>query len=112
VYLQGRSDEMMNSGGYNISPREVEDVLVMLAGVEEVAVLGMPDATWGDSVTAVVRRANGDPLSVDDVMNFAKPRLGMRAPKRVEIWDEIPRTPYGKIDREALRSRLSQEPLP
>jgi len=112
VYLQGRSDEMMNSGGYNISPREVEDVLVTFPGVEEVVVLGMPDAKWGESVTAIVRAATGDALSVDEVMNFARPRLGMRAPKRMEIWDEIPRTPYGKIDREALRRRLSQEPLP
>jgi acyl-CoA synthetase (AMP-forming)/AMP-acid ligase II len=112
VYLQGRSDEMINSGGYNISPREVEDVLVTLAGVGEVVVLGLPDARWGDAVTAVIRPSADQILTIDQIMTFARPRLGMRAPRRIEIWDEIPRTPYGKIDRVKVRSRLTDEVLP
>jgi fatty-acyl-CoA synthase len=112
VYLQGRNDEMINSGGYNISPREVEDVLVTYLGVGEVVVLGMPDQRWGDSVTAVIRPSDGSPLSAADIIAFARPRLGMRAPKRVEIWDEIPRTSYGKVDRAAVRIRLSDGTTP
>jgi fatty-acyl-CoA synthase len=106
VYLQGRNDEMINSGGYNISPREVEDVLVTFRGVGEVVVLGMPDPRWGDSVTAVVRPAGSHVLSVADLLAFARPRLGMRTPKRIEIWDEIPRNSYGKVNRVAVRSKL------
>lgn len=109
VYLQGRSDEMINSGGYNISPREVEDVLVTLAGVGEVVVLGLPDPRWGDAVTAVIRPGTDQFLTIEEIMTFARPRLGMRTPRRIEIWDEIPRTPYGKVDRVKVRSRLNGE---
>jgi fatty-acyl-CoA synthase len=107
VYLQGRNDEMINSGGWNIAPREVEDVLVTYAGVGEVVVLGLPDPKWGDLVTAVIRPTGENELSVADIMAFAKPRLGMRAPKRIEIWNEIPRTTYGKVDRVSVRRRLN-----
>ena len=106
VYLHGRNDEMINSGGYNISPREVEDVLVTFAGVGEVVVLGMPDPRWGDSVTAVIRPSGDSQLSISELMAFARPRLGMRAPKRIEVWSEIPRTTYGKVDRIKVRNRL------
>lgn len=107
VYLQGRNDEMINSGGYNISPREVEDVLVTYPRVGEAVVLGMPDPRWGESVTAVIRSSGGGRLSAEDIIDFARDRLGLRAPKRVEIWDEIPRTSYGKVDRAAVRTRLT-----
>jgi fatty-acyl-CoA synthase len=110
VYLQGRNDEMINSGGYNISPREVEDVLVTYPYVGEVVVLGMPDPLWGDSVTAVIRPSDASALSAEDIIAFARHRLGLRAPKRVEIWNEIPRTSYGKVDRAAVRTRLSDGP--
>jgi fatty-acyl-CoA synthase len=109
IYLQGRSDEMINSGGYNISPREVEDVLVTLPGIGEVVVLGMPDPKWGEAVTAVVRLSGDLELSVADIRKYAGVRLGMRAPKRLEIWHEIPRTPYGKVDRISVRKRLDSE---
>jgi fatty-acyl-CoA synthase len=112
VYLQGRNDEMINSGGWNIAPREVEDVLVTYAGVEEVVVLGLPDPKWGDAVTAVIRTSGESVLSVADINAFAKPRLGMRAPKRIEIWTEIPRTAYGKVDRVSVRRRLNGDTSP
>jgi fatty-acyl-CoA synthase len=106
VYLQGRSDEMIISGGYNIAPREVEDVLVAHADVDEVVVLGMPDQRWGSAVVAVVRTRSQSPLLADQLIEFARPRLGMRAPKRVVIVSRIPRTPYGKVDRIGLRAQL------
>lgn len=106
IYLQGRSDEMINSGGYNIAPREVEDFLVTHEGVEEAIVLGLPDARWGEAVTAIVRQRGGAELSEEHLIAFARPRLGIRTPKRVIIRDEIPRTPYGKVDRGALRAEL------
>jgi fatty-acyl-CoA synthase len=108
IYLQGRSDEMINSGGYNIAPREVEDALVTLQGVGEVVVLGLPDPAWGEMVTAVVRRSGELPLEIADITEYARARLGMRAPKRIEIWDEIPRTPYGKVDRVGVRKKLDE----
>jgi len=110
VYLQGRKDEMINSGGYNIAPREVEDVLVNNSGVQEAVVLGMPDERWGSAVTAVVQAKPAAQLTGDELIAFARPRLGMRTPKRVVFLDEIPRTPYGKVDRVALRTRLEAQP--
>jgi fatty-acyl-CoA synthase len=106
IYLQGRRDEMINSGGYNIAPREVEDVLVAHRGVEEVVVLGLPDPRWGQVVTAVVRHGRGGAPDAEELIEFARPRLGIRAPKRIIVRSEIPRTPYGKVDRAALRTDL------
>ncbi|WP_083934095.1 AMP-binding protein [Sciscionella marina] len=107
VYLQGRSDEMINSGGYNIAPREVEDVLATHVAVSEAVVLGMPDPRWGDAVTAVVRLDGSKQVSGQELIDFVSPRLGIRTPRRLEVWDSIPRTPYGKVDRIALRGRLN-----
>ena len=112
VYLQGRNDEIINSGGYNIAPREVENALVQFDGVGEVVVIGLPDPKWGESVAAVIRRNGGEALNVEDVMTYARGRLGMRAPKHIEIWDEIPRTPYGKVDRISVRERLERKERP
>jgi fatty-acyl-CoA synthase len=106
VYLQGRSDEMINSGGYNIAPREVEDVLITHGSVDEVVVLGMPDAQWGEAVTAVVRLRAPTELTATELIAFTRERLGMRTPKRIEIWQDIPRTTYGKVDRLEVRARL------
>lgn len=108
VHLRGRRDEMINSGGFNIAPREVESVLSTHDGVDEAVVLGMPDARWGDAVTAVVRPRAGVSLTADEVLSFARPRLGMRAPKRVVVWGEIPRNAYGKVDRLTIKSRLAE----
>ncbi|MFC5233066.1 class I adenylate-forming enzyme family protein [Pseudonocardia zijingensis] len=107
VHLQGRSDEMINSGGYNIAPREVENVLSAHAAVSEAVVLGMPDPRWGDAVTAVVRLRGPQSVSSEELIDFVRPRLGIRTPRRLEVWDSIPRTAYGKVDRVELRKQLA-----
>ncbi|MGV9296808.1 AMP-binding protein [Amycolatopsis sp. NPDC003676] len=106
IHLQGRNDEMINSGGYNIAPREVENELSAHAAVSEAVVLGLPDPRWGDAVTAVVRLRDAQAASSQELIEFVRPRLGIRTPRRLEIWDAIPRTPYGKVDRVALRDKL------
>lgn len=109
VHLRGRRDEMIVSGGYNIAPREVEDVLAGHSEVAEAVVLGMPDQRWGEMVTAVVRPRVGTEVTEADVMDFARPRLGIRTPKRVVLWSDIPRNAYGKVDRARIRSELEVE---
>ncbi|WP_235980479.1 AMP-binding protein [Streptomyces albidus (ex Kaewkla and Franco 2022)] len=109
IHLRGRQDEMIISGGFNIAPREVEEVLCTHSAVDEVVVLGMPDERWGDVVTAVVRPRAGAALTEEEVLRFARPRLGMRAPKQVAVWSEIPRNSYGKVDRQGIKSLLRQE---
>jgi fatty-acyl-CoA synthase len=108
VFLLGRADEIINSGGFNIAPREVEQVLTDHPAVEEVCVMGLPDDRWGTVVSAALRPRNGHDLVVEDVLAFAKPRLGFRLPKRVVVLDEIPKTAYGKVDRAIVRSRLQE----
>ena len=102
ITLLGRRDEMINSGGYNISPREVERVLNEHPSVGEVVVFGRPDERWGQAVTAAVRAAAGATISADELSEFARPRLGFRAPKSISVLDAIPLTPYGKVDRTRL----------
>jgi fatty-acyl-CoA synthase len=109
LYLAGRRDEMIISGGYNISPREVEQVLSMFVGVEEAAVVGVPDERWGSAVTAAVKPRQGEALVLDDLVAFARSRLSFRAPKRVKVVEAIPKTPYGKVDRAVLVDMLTSQ---
>jgi fatty-acyl-CoA synthase len=111
VYLLARKDEMINSGGFNIAPREVELVILEHPRLEECVVVGLPSERWGAQVTALVRPRPGAAVTEDEVLDFARPRLGFRAPKAVRIVAEIPRNAYGKVDRVSV-SALLAEPSP
>lgn len=106
VYLQGRVDDIINSGGFNVAPREVEDVLLTHSAVKEAVVVGVPDERWGQAVTAFITLDSQVSVTEEDLIAFAKPRLGIRTPKRVVFVDHIPRTPYGKVDKAALLATL------
>ncbi|WP_255152053.1 AMP-binding protein [Halorarius halobius] len=102
VYLLDRANDMIISGGMNVYTTEVEDALDAHPAVQQVAVIGVPDDDWGEAVHAVVV-ADGDPTE-DDLVAFAGERLAdYKKPKSVEFVDEIPTTPYGKMDKKALR---------
>lgn len=102
IFLLGRRDEMINSGGFNISPREVERVLNEHPSVQEVVVFGVPDERWGQAVTAAVQAHAGHSPTADELSQFARPRLGFRTPKTISLLEGIPRNPYGKVDRRRL----------
>jgi long-chain acyl-CoA synthetase len=103
VYLLGRQDEMIISGGYNIAPREVEDVLYQHAGVHEVAVRGEADPEWGQAVVAyAVLKSGADEAAGRALLEFARPHLGFKKPKRVYLMRELPKNPAGKIQKKAL----------
>jgi acyl-CoA synthetase (AMP-forming)/AMP-acid ligase II len=104
-YLVDRKNDMLISGGYNVYPREVEDVLLSCEGVVEAAVIGLPDEKWGDRVHAVVSGRSS--LSVEVVMAHARDRLASyKRPKGVEIWPELPKSSANKILRRAVRDRV------
>lgn len=106
VYLLGRKDEMIVSGGYNIAPREVEDVLYECPAVVEAAVIGEPDAEWGQAVVAyVVLKALDQPL--DPIVAHAKAALGFKRPKRMHVIGEMPKNSAGKIQKHALKPELA-----
>jgi len=108
VYLLGRKDEMIISGGYNIAPREIEDVLYQHAAVQEAAVLGEADAEWGQAVVAYVclkepsEEASGGEALARELLEFTRPRLGFKRPKRIYLMRELPKNPAGKIQKKAL----------
>jgi fatty-acyl-CoA synthase/long-chain acyl-CoA synthetase len=102
VYLLDRAKDMIISGGMNVYTTEVEDALDEHPGVKQVAVIGVPHEDWGEAVHAVVVR-EGD-LTAEELKEFADGKLSAyKKPKSVEFVEEIPTTPYGKMDKKALR---------
>ena len=101
VYLLGRKDEMIISGGFNIAPKEVEDAICTHPAVREVAVVGKPDVEWGQIVVAFVAVADAT-LDGAQLIRHVKPILGFKSPKQVKIVPELPKNSNGKIDRRAV----------
>lgn len=106
LFLQGRRDEMINSGGFNVSPREVEDVAGRCPGVREVAAVGVPHPRWGEAVRIFVAPEPGASLNQEDIIDFCRPTLGFRRPRSVVVLAALPRTSYGKLDRVRLLDPL------
>jgi malonyl-CoA/methylmalonyl-CoA synthetase len=101
VHIVGRSKELIISGGYNVYPLEVEDVLRRHLSVEDVAVIGVPSDEWGETVTAVVV-ANGA-IRPQDLLDFAAARLApYKRPRAVRFVQELPRNALGKVLRDEL----------
>ncbi|MGD9955589.1 MAG: AMP-binding protein [Candidatus Nanopelagicales bacterium] len=101
--LVGRASELIITGGYNVYPREVEDVLREHASVADVAVVGIPDPTWGETVAAFVVPSDG----YDAEALAAHAEAGLAAYKRPRAWravDELPRNAMGKVQRDVLRA--------
>lgn len=105
LYLADRRVDMIKSGGVNIYPAEIEGVLSEFDGVEDVVVVGIPDAEWGHRVHAIVQpRDAGNPPGEQALDRFCRERLaGYKAPKSFEFLETLPRDPSGKIRRTALR---------
>lgn len=103
LHLVDRSSDVVIVNGFNVYPREVEQVLGELAGVEEAAVVGVPDDRTGEAVKAVLVRAAGAPLSEADVRAHCVLRLArFKVPAVIEFVDALPRTPTGKVARRRL----------
>ncbi|MCV7278454.1 long-chain-fatty-acid--CoA ligase [Mycolicibacterium flavescens] len=104
VFLQDRVKDMIVTGGENVYPTEVENVLMTHPAVGDVAVIGVPDATWGEAVTAVVVPAEGRSPTAGELIDYARQRLaGFKLPKSVVFTETLPRTPSGKVLKRALR---------
>jgi acyl-CoA synthetase (AMP-forming)/AMP-acid ligase II len=107
LFVEGRDDEMIVSGGENVFPREVEDTIARLAGVEEVAATGVPDAQFGQRLKAFVVLCDDATLSEQDVKDHVKANLARyKVPREVVFLDELPRNVTGKV----LKRELVQLP--
>ncbi|KAB7619579.1 acyl-CoA synthetase [Alkalilimnicola sp. S0819] len=106
-YIVDRSKDMYISGGENVYPAEVENVIYEHPAVAETAVIGVPDERWGEVGLAVVVRRTGEALEAEELLRFCKARLaGYKVPKRVEFMDALPRNAGGKVVKPALRERF------
>jgi long-chain acyl-CoA synthetase len=103
-YLADRKHDMIISGGENVYPAEIEEVITQLPGVSEVAVIGIPNPDFGEEVKALVMLKNKADSCVDDILEHCKNNLaGYKRPRTVDIVDEFPRTATGKILKRVLR---------
>ena len=105
LYLLDRKTDMIITGGANVYPREVEDVLVLHDGVREALVFGVSDPLWGESIVAHVVPTPGASLQVDELIDFCKQHLAsFKKPKQVRIVEELPKNAYGKVLRRELKA--------
>ena len=104
LYIMDRKNDMIISGGFNIYPGEIEQILWSLPQIQDCAVVGIPDAKWGEAVTAVVELAAGQTLDKDSALAFCRKQLGgVKTPKDIIVWESLPRSPVGKVLRRKVR---------
>ena len=109
LYVQDRTKDMIVSGGENVYPREVEDVLYRHPAVAEAAVIGVPDPKWGEAVKAVVVLKSGQTVDDAELIRFCDGQLaGYKRPRSVEFLDALPRNPSGKVLKRELREKYWQ----
>ncbi len=113
VYITGRASDMYISGGSNIYPREIEEKILTHPAVGEVAVLGVPDPTWGEVGVAVcVPREGAKPVSEAEMAAFLGPKVPRyKMPKRFFFWEALPKSGYGKIPKRLVRDELEARGL-
>lgn len=104
IYIKDRKKDMIISGGENIYPAEVENVLAMHPAVLETAVIGVPDEKWGESVLAVVVKRRGKEVSAEELIEFCRARLAhYKTPRQISFVEQLPRNPSGKVLKTVLR---------
>jgi acyl-CoA synthetase (AMP-forming)/AMP-acid ligase II len=107
LFLEGRMDDVIVRGGENMSPGEIEDVLLEHEAVLDVAVVGVPDEQWGEAVAAVIVLGKTGTASVSELQQWVKDRLrSSRTPERIEFWEELPYNETGKLLRRKVREAL------
>ena len=109
LFIMDRSKDMIISGGENIYPREIEEVIIQHPAVREVAVVGAPDPRWGEAVKAVVATVPGQKVDEAELIDFCKENIAsFKKPKSVDFVAELPKNNYGKILKRELRERYWQ----
>jgi acyl-CoA synthetase (AMP-forming)/AMP-acid ligase II len=107
LFIEGRVDDIIVRGGENISPGEIEDVLLEHPAIADAAVVGLPDEQWGEKVVAVVAAKAGQSAGVSELQQWVKDRLrSSRTPETIDFWDELPYNETGKLLRRKVRAQL------
>lgn len=106
IYIKDRKKDMIKSGGMNIFPREVEEVICRHPAVLHAVVVGVPDEKWGETVKAIVMLKKGQSVTEEEIINFCKAQLASyKKPTSVEFVDFMPMTSTGKILKRELREK-------
>jgi acyl-CoA synthetase (AMP-forming)/AMP-acid ligase II len=106
IYILDRAKDMIISGGENIYSREIEDVILRHPAIHEVAIIGVPDETWGEAVKAIVVLKPRQKATEKEIIDFCKQNMASyKKPKSIEFVDEIPKNPYGKIPKRELKEK-------
>jgi acyl-CoA synthetase (AMP-forming)/AMP-acid ligase II len=111
IYYVDRSKDMINRGGENVYPREVEEVIATHPGVFEVAVIGVPDDRLGEEIKAVIVPKSGYHIRGEDIIDLCKEHLAAyKKPRSIDFVDELPKNPTGKILKRVLRESYTLNP--
>ena len=106
IEIVDRRKDMIISGGFNVYPNEVEQVITEITAVQECAVIGVPDEKWGEAVKGVVQLKAGAELNESELIAYVKDKLGsVKAPKTIDFVDELPKSPVGKVLKTELRDQ-------
>src|SRR5690606_29816178 len=106
IYVAGRKKDMIISGGENIYPLEIEQVLKELPEINEAAVIGVTHEKWGEIPIAFISLNNGRELSVEKIQNYCMEKLAKyKVPKQFITLDDLPKNATGKIDKKALEKQ-------
>lgn len=109
VYLGDRRRDMIISGGSNVFPSEIEQVIHAHPGVANCAVIGVLDPTWGGAVTAIIEVKSGAVMRSEDIQAHCRRELGpVKTPKIAEVWPELPRSAVSKVLKRAVRDKFWQ----
>jgi acyl-CoA synthetase (AMP-forming)/AMP-acid ligase II len=103
VYLSDRAKFRMKTGGFNVFPTEIENVLAEHPAVHEVSVFGLPDPTWGDRIEAVVSLKPNQSADPEELRAFCKDKIAnFKIPKKIDVWTELPKGATGKILKRSI----------
>lgn len=110
LFIMDRSKDMIITGGENVYPREIEEVLIQHPAVHEVSVIGVPDTKWGEAIVGVVSLVQGASSSERELIAFCRDHIASyKKPKRIEFVDNLPKNNYGKIVKSELRAKYWED---
>ncbi len=106
-YITDRKRDMIITGGFNVFPNEIEQIIWSHHTVQDCAVIGIPDGKWGECVTAVVEPKKGVRVNEEEIIALCRKKLGVvKSPKKVFVWSELPRSAVGKVMKRSIRDHF------
>ena len=110
LYITGRASDMYISGGSNVYPKEIEEILLTYPGVVEASIVGVPHEKWGETGVAVLVTGDRQPIAEEKLLALLNGKLARyKWPSRFVFWDELPKSGYGKVPKKDVKARLAAE---